>query len=220
VCARNLSILGKGRICSGIAALGGVRYKARVKSLFWVGTLLLMAASAAQAKIVPRTGKDGVVTWVYVPDTPRRIGKLTASRRYRTLLAEAARKYQLPIALLTAVLETESAGNARAVSAAGAQGLMQLIPRTQARVGVSDPFDPRESIFGGARYLRDLADRFDENLVLVIAAYHAGERAVEAAGFTVPDFPSTRQYVVTVLRRYYRAQAASSRPKPRARGER
>jgi soluble lytic murein transglycosylase-like protein len=116
------------------------------------------------------------------------------------------------VALLSAVLETESAGDTQAVSSAGAQGLMQLIPRTQARMEVADPFDPRDSIFGGARYLRDLADRFDENLVLIVAGYHAGERAVVEAGYRIPAFPSTRQYVTTVLRRFYRAQADARRP--------
>jgi soluble lytic murein transglycosylase-like protein len=177
--------------------------------------ILIALPSWAEAKIVPRVGRDGVVTYVYVPDTRKQIGKMRASRRYRALLNEAARKYRLPTALLQAVLETESAGDMRAVSGAGAQGLMQLIPKTQARMGVSDPFDPRESIFGGARYLRELADRFDENLVLIVAGYHAGERAVEAAGFRVPEFPTTRQYVLTVLRRYYRAKASATRA-PRA----
>jgi soluble lytic murein transglycosylase-like protein len=178
-----------------------------------VATLVLLAtATPAAAKIVKRVGPDGVVTYVYVPDAPRRgLGPWRATARHRALLAEAARKYRLPVELLEAVLHTESAGNARAVSPAGAEGLMQLIPRTQARMDVGDPFDPRESIIGGARYLRELADRFDENTVLVLAAYHAGERAVEAAGFRVPAIPSTRQYVTTVLRRYYRLRAAAAR---------
>jgi soluble lytic murein transglycosylase-like protein len=180
-------------------------------------TLLALSFAApapfdAHARIVQKVHKDGTVSYVNVPDiTPiplTKAGPLARStRRYRQLLAQAARKYRLPIALLAAVLETESAGNPRAVSHAGAEGLMQLIPKTQARMGVADPFDPRESVMGGARYLRELADRFDENLVLVVAAYHAGERAVEAAGRRVPSFPTTRQYVTTVMRRSYRAKA-------------
>ena len=124
------------------------------------------------------------------------------------MLREYARKYRLPVALLKAVLETESAGNHKAVSSAGAQGLMQLIPKTALRMGVADSFDPRENIQGGARYLRLLGDRFDDNIVLMIAGYHAGENAVERAGYKIPDIPSTRQYVTMVLRRYYRAKAA------------
>jgi soluble lytic murein transglycosylase-like protein len=174
----------------------------------------ILAAAPSAAKIVPRKGPDGVITYVYVPDAPkRRFPRMRAGKRYQALLAEAARKYRLPLALLQAVMETESAGNSRAVSSAGAQGLMQLIPKTQSRMGVDDPFDPRDSILGGARYLRELADRFDENLVLVIAGYHAGERAVEAAGHRVPDLPATRQYVTMVLRRYYRARDDARRSK-------
>lgn len=173
------------------------------------------SASLADARIVQRVEKDGSVTYVNVPDGPApkatspvaRPRAPKAASRYQQLLREAARKYRLPMTLLQAVLETESAGNPRAVSTAGAEGLMQLIPKTQTRMGVADPFDPRENIFGGARYLRELGDRFDENTVLMIAGYHAGERAVEAAGFRVPNIATTRQYVTMVLRRYYRAKA-------------
>jgi soluble lytic murein transglycosylase-like protein len=183
-----------------------------------IGLLVVLVTWAnllpeAAGKIVRRIGPDGIPTYTYVPDAPRRpLRQLRATRRYQALLAEAARKFRLPVALLAAVLETESAGDAQAVSSAGAQGLMQLIPKTQARMEVADPFDPRESIFGGARYLRDLADRFDENLVLIVAGYHAGERTVVEAGYRIPAIPSTRRYVTTVLRRYYRAQADARRP--------
>ena len=167
----------------------------------------------AWARIVQKVEKDGTVTYVNVPDgkpaaaATARPRAPRAAGRYHQLLREAARKYRLPVTLLQAVLETESAGNPRAVSTAGAEGLMQLIPKTQARMDVADPFDPRENIFGGARYLRELGDHFDENTVLMIAGYHAGKRAVAAAGYRIPNIPTTRQYVTMVLRRYYRAKA-------------
>ena len=191
--------------------------------LAWAALLLVSTYGAAHAGIVQRVEKDGTVTYVNVPDgtraAPTATGSAPAYRKgrppkavskYQALLREAARKYRLSIALLQAVLETESAGNPGAISHAGAEGLMQLIPKTQSRMGVVDPFDPRESVMGGARYLRELGDRFDENVVLMIAAYHAGERAVEGAGYRVPHFPTTRQYVATVLRRYYRAKARAA----------
>lgn len=201
---------------------------------------LLLGSVTASARIVQRVEKDGTVTYVNVPDGERakpapsggggdtpttakyRKGRPPkAVSKYQALLREAARKYRLSIALLQAVLETESAGNPTAVSHAGAEGLMQLIPKTQNRMGVVDPFDPRESVMGGARYLRELGDRFDDNVVLMIAGYHAGERAVERAGYRVPHFPTTRQYVATVLRRYYRAKArAKAGASVRSKGKR
>ena len=187
--------------------------------------LCVLAATSpmAQARIVQKVEKDGTVTYANVPDRSAQTGTAPgrprapkAARRYLQLLREYARKYRLPVALLRAVLETESAGNHKAESSAGAQGLMQLIPKTQLRMGVADAFDPRENIQGGARYLRELADRFDENIVLIIAGYHAGEAAVERAGYKIPDIPSTRQYVTMVLRRYYRAKAQERAPPKKA----
>ena len=81
-------------------------------------------------------------------------------------------------------------------------GLMQLMPRTAASMGVSDPFDPRQNIFGGARYLRLLANKFNGDLVLTIAAYNAGEGAVTRYR-GVPPYAETRRYVQRVLSHYY-----------------
>jgi len=101
-------------------------------------------------------------------------------------------------ALALAVIAVESGGDAGAVSRAGAQGLMQLIPATAARFGVSDPFDPSENITGGIAYLDWLLGTFDGDLVLALAGYNAGEGAVRRAG-GVPPFAETRSYVPRVL---------------------
>ncbi|MGR3542002.1 MAG: lytic transglycosylase domain-containing protein [Hasllibacter sp.] len=101
-------------------------------------------------------------------------------------------------ALALAVISTESAGRAGVTSEAGARGLMQLIPATAARFGVSDPFDPSENIRGGIAYLDWLLARFDGDAVLALAAYNAGEGAVDShAG--VPPYRETRAYVPKVL---------------------
>jgi hypothetical protein len=118
----------------------------------------------------------------------------------RPFIEEAAEQTGLPVQLIDAVIRTESGYRAGAVSRAGAQGLMQLMPATAASVGVDDPFDPRQNIMGGARYLRKMYDDFG-SLELAIAAYNAGPAAVKKHD-GIPPFPETRAYVATVLKRY------------------
>jgi hypothetical protein len=117
---------------------------------------------------------------------------------------QAAEYYSLPEALVWAVMKIESGFNPTVVSHAGAQGLMQLMPGTAGDMGVTDPFDPTQSIFGGARYLRMLANRFDGDLVLTLSGYHAGGGAVDSVG-GIP-YTQTAEYVRMVLNAYYAYQ--------------
>jgi len=119
-------------------------------------------------------------------------------RRYRAEIDEAAAATGLPPELIVAVIYHESGGNPRAVSRAGARGLMQLMPRTARGLGVSDPFDPRQNIMGGARYLRGQLDRFNGNLALALAAYNAGPRNVYKYKRDIPPFRETRNYVRSI----------------------
>lgn len=138
----------------------------------------------------------------------------TRFRRYDGYIAEAAALYQLPLHFLRAVVKTESNFNHRVVSGAGAMGLMQLMPRTAASMGVRDPFDPRQNIFGGARFLRLLANRFGGDLVLTVAAYNAGPGAVERH-HGVPPYAETQRYVRRVLGHYYRLRSGGTITGPR-----
>lgn len=138
----------------------------------------------------------------------------TRFRRYDGYIAEAAALYQLPLHFLRAVVKTESNFNHRVVSGAGAMGLMQLMPRTAASMGVRDPFDPRQNIFGGARFLRLLANRFGGDLVLTVAAYNAGPGAVERYR-GVPPYAETQRYVRRVLGHYYRLRSGGTITGPR-----
>lgn len=106
-------------------------------------------------------------------------------------------------ALLKAVAENESGFDPHATSPTGAQGLMQLEPGTAAELGVRDAYDPAQNVWGGARYLRGLLDRFGGNLRLAIAAYNAGPAAVEKYG-DVPPYAETQAYVKNVLASYQR----------------
>jgi soluble lytic murein transglycosylase-like protein len=120
--------------------------------------------------------------------------------RIGPIVEEISEREGLTPDLLHAVIEKESAYLPCAVSASGAQGLMQLMPVTAAELGVEDPFDARQNVDGGARFLRQLLDRYGGNLVLALAAYNAGPRRVDSAG-GVPPIPETMGYVSGILDR-------------------
>ncbi len=122
--------------------------------------------------------------------------------RYDAYIREAAALYRLPESFVRAIIRVESDYNPQVVSHAGACGLMQLMPATAARMGVTDVFDPRQNILGGTRYLRVLANHFNGDLVLTIAAYNAGEGAV-IRHRGIPPYEETQRYVRRVLRHYY-----------------
>ena len=113
---------------------------------------------------------------------------------YEDLIQEAAGTFDLDPALIRAVMQTESSFNPTVVSRVGARGLMQLMPALAEEMGVRDSFDPRENIMGGARYLRELLDRFRGNVRLALASYNAGPTAVAKYG-RVPPFRETQRYV-------------------------
>jgi len=114
---------------------------------------------------------------------------------YDHLIQEAAAKYHLEPALIRSVMCMESGFDPAAVSRVGALGLMQLMPDVAAELGVTDPFDPRENIMGGAQKLRNLLEQHHGNLALTLASYNAGPGAVAAHGNKVPPFPETQNYV-------------------------
>jgi soluble lytic murein transglycosylase-like protein len=127
--------------------------------------------------------------------------------RYDSFIGEASRLYALPQALIRAIIRAESDYDPRVVSCAGAKGLMQLMPDVQREQRVEQVFEPRENILGGTRLLRVNANRFRGDLVLTIAAYHAGPGAVEKYK-GVPPYETTQKYVKTVLKYYYQFKAA------------
>jgi soluble lytic murein transglycosylase-like protein len=134
-----------------------------------------------------------------VPPSDRDVGRFT---RYDEWIHQAATLYQIPEQLVRAIIRCESDYDPRAVSVSGARGLMQLMPDTALIMQVHDIDDPRENIFGGVRLLRVLANEFNGDLELTVAAYNAGDGAViRFAG--IPPFLQTRDYVVNVTK-YYR----------------
>ncbi|MBF0163145.1 MAG: lytic transglycosylase domain-containing protein [Magnetococcales bacterium] len=123
-------------------------------------------------------------------------------------IQDASQRYRIHTALIKAVIKTESDFNPLAVSPKGAVGLMQLMPGTAQDLGVVDRTDPVENIHGGVRYLREMLEQFNNDLVLSLAAYNAGPGAVKKHGNTVPPYEETQHYVAKVLH-YYRAYLAA-----------
>lgn len=187
-------------------------------------TLPLLGAGDANADIFKSVDADGVVHFtntraqggqLYAKDHKSRANvvpimpsdvSIERFTRYDEWIRQAATLYQLPEELVRAVIMAESNYDPRALSPAGAIGLMQLMPETAQRMEAKDPHDPRENIFGGTRYLRILANLFNGDLELTIAGYNAGEGAVIRHG-GIPPYAETQDYVVKVLTYYRRYRA-------------
>ena len=189
---------GKGNTYFTDAPLKGGRYK-----LVW---------KRESAKLVAKNQKR--LRQTSVRSKPSR--SLTRRRaRYERVIAANARRYGLLPELLHAVIRAESAYNESAVSHAGAEGLMQLMPGTAKRYGVRDSFDAAQNVRGGAAYLRDLLDMFDQDLRLALAGYNAGENAVIKYGRRIPPYNETQNYVKIVLGHLWSelgSRATASRP--------
>jgi len=172
---------------------------------------LTCSVPTIQAEIYQYIGRDGSISLTNVPSDSRYQKIKIESSRFHTALSEQeleplirrhSSRQQLHPALIRAVIKAESDFDPRAVSRAGAIGLMQLMPQTALRLDVRDMYNPDDNVGGGAKYLRQLLDRFHGNLPLALAAYNAGENAVDRYQ-ALPPFDETRQYVRKVLR-YYR----------------
>lgn len=177
--------------------------------LLW-GLLLLALlpemAIASNARVYRRVNASGAIRYSNIPPPTRsfasyRVKAVPASSRLRPMIRSASDRYGVDPRLVEAIIAVESAFDPGAVSPKGAMGLMQLMPETADRYAVQNPFDPLQNISGGIRYLRDLLSRFNGNLRLALAAYNAGETAVNMYQ-GVPPYRETRTYVKRVLWRY------------------
>jgi hypothetical protein len=130
---------------------------------------------------------------------------------YDRVIAAEAKRYGVDASLVSALIRAESNYEPRAVSRKGARGLMQLMPATARRLSVAYPFDPVSNVRGGVRYLKELLDRFDHRPELILAAYNAGENAVESYG-GVPPYRETVGYVKRILSWWTPALAATVAP--------
>jgi soluble lytic murein transglycosylase-like protein len=138
---------------------------------------------------------------VYIKETPNRPLKSNITDLYDHVISEASHTHGVSFSLLKALIKTESDFNPRAVSNAGARGLMQLMPENIKTLKIKNPFDPRENIMGGTQYLKQLIDRFNGKLPLALAAYNAGPGVVEKYQ-RVPPFKETENFVKQVMKYY------------------
>ena len=197
--------------------------KFEMKQFCAVLILLYLCPKNVDAEVFSWTDKDGVTHFTNIPRLQQRdlradnkrkhvyfwrdpLGSLRRIyrvdvRAYDSIIQEAASYYDLPFALVKAVVAAESAFDPKALSSAGAQGLMQLMPQTAFDMQVRNPFQPRANIFGGTRYLRFMANRFDGDVMKTLAAYNAGPLAVEKY-LGVPPYPETVLYVRRAIRLY------------------
>ncbi len=184
----------------------------------------LFLSLEARAEVYKFVDEDGVVHFSNVPDDDRYFpvdfngkrkgkrlrGKSHSRRRakrkvldeYDNYISEASLRFNIPQALIKAVIVVESNFNPDAVSHAGAKGLMQLMPKTAKQMGVKDIFDPRQNILGGTRYLRILANSYKGDLVLTLASYNAGQKVVDRH-MDIPPIDETQRYVRRVLKLYF-----------------
>ena len=181
-------------------------------ALFFV--LVFLQAAPSHADIYKYEDADGVIHLTNVPSNSKvkyvmlvREKRIIFSpninvREYDKIIAQAASKFNLDASLIKAVIKAESNFNHRALSPAGAKGLMQLMPKTATALNVNDVFHPENNIEGGARYLRYLLNLYKGNLTLALAAYNAGEGAVAKYNYGVPPYRETQNYVRRVLDLY------------------
>jgi hypothetical protein len=180
----------------------------------------LASATPARATLYSFVDENGVTHYTNVPSDQRfrkvpgsspppasrsgsGSGDVTAEK-YDVEIARAADNHGVDSALVKAVIKAESNYDNRAISRAGAQGLMQLMPATAKLRNVDNPFNPQQNIDGGVRHLKYLLSTFNGDTKLALAAYNAGENAVHKYNDKVPPFPETKNYVTTVLSHYGR----------------
>ena len=191
------------------------------KLALFLASLLTAYGAVASAKIYTYLDDQGVRHYTDIPDNARyrllvlspqdrtRSGDrydaqlLARAGQYDSLIESAAGAASVEANLLRAVIVVESGFNPRAVSKKGALGLMQLMPATATRFGATNALDPRQNIAAGARYLRFLMDRFGHDVRLALAAYNAGEEAVDRNGGQIPPYIETMAYVPRVLKFYH-----------------
>jgi soluble lytic murein transglycosylase-like protein len=147
------------------------------------------------------TGSAGFSEALEVAGSSGETDAASGAASYSAAIDAAGQRYGVDPLLLQSVIQQESGFNPDATSAAGAQGLMQLMPSTAASLGVTDPYDPVQSIDAGAQYLSSKLDEYGGNTSLALAAYNAGSGAVARYG-GIPPYPETQNYVQDVLGRY------------------
>jgi len=176
--------------------------------------IMVSVATPLYADIYVYADKEGVLHFtnvptssnssnykVYIKETPKNSLESDTTNLYDHVISEASKKHGVSFSLLKALIKTESDFDPRAVSRAGAMGLMQIMPENIRKLEIKDPFDPKDNIMGGTRYLKQLINRFNGKLHLALAAYNAGPGVVEKYQ-RIPPFQETENFVKQVMEYY------------------
>jgi len=182
-------------------------------TIHYVLIILFLFVSAVHADIYRYIDEDGVMHFTNTPTSSTmnfklflkekpKINPRYSTKRYDDIITNASQQHGVSFPLLKAIIKAESGFDPQAVSKKGAKGLMQIMPENFKPLGIRDPFDPSQNIHAGARYFKQMYDRFKGKLPLSLAAYNAGPTAVERYK-TVPPYEETEEYVKRVLKFYY-----------------
>ena len=191
-----------------------VRNKLKLLGIFSLALVFAwVVALPVQADIYRYIDENGVMHFtntptssvnnyrIFVKEKPR-VNRWYSSEKYDDLISDASERYGVSFPLLKAIIKAESDFDPFAVSKKGATGLMQIMPQNFELLGLEDPFDPWQNINAGARYFKQMYDRFKGKLALSLAAYNAGPTAVDRYN-TIPPYEETEEYVRRVLKYYY-----------------
>lgn len=188
---------------SNFTGISDATTNSSLQSLFYNGTKSVYippAVHTALAQMQSRTSPDTYVSDDVIGSTAY-ANALAGANKYAAIIDKAAATYHVPAKLIAAVIKQESNFNPSVVSHAGAQGLMQLMPKTAQFLGVTNSFDPEQNIMAGTNYLRQMLDKFDNDPTLALAAYNAGASRVKKYN-GIPPFKETQNYVKKVMNYY------------------
>jgi soluble lytic murein transglycosylase-like protein len=181
-------------------------------TIFCATLFIFTDVLCGHADIYTYIDSDGVLHFTNVPtssnykfylsESPAKVSKKYSTSKYDHLISEASIKYSVSFPLLKALIKVESNFNPKAVSKAGAIGLMQIMPVNFDALKITNPFNPRENILGGTLYLKKLMTRFEGKLPLALAAYNAGPTTVESYN-NIPPIKETENYVKKIMEAYY-----------------
>lgn len=196
----------------------------RFVTVAYLATVFILSAQGVQAQAlysyidenniqvftnIPPVGKVLQLKVTGEPEAPPTVVKpAVKSRNFDPIIEKYALEHNLDPSLIRSIIAQESGFNPNAVSLKGAQGLMQLMPSTAARLGVVDSFDPEQNIKGGVKHFRWLMNNFNNDLNLSLAAYNAGENLVQRLG-RIPEIKETRDYVKSITKRYSKSEASA-----------
>lgn len=179
--------------------------------IIWAVLITLIATLPCQADIYMYIDSKGVLHFsnvptssyyrIYIGESLAKSSNSYSTNKYDHYITEASKKHGVAFPLLKAIINVESSFNPKAVSTAGALGLMQIMPKNVKSLKINNPFNPRENIMGGTRYLKELLQRYNGKLPLVLAAYNAGPTMVDIYN-DIPPIKETQNYVRKVMKSY------------------